>query len=76
MAERPLVEQLDQVIESLLGGVTPPRTGHTELAALAEVANGLRQLPSKDFKRRLKTELQRRMAMTAGTEVRATDRRS
>jgi len=71
MAERPLVEQLDQVIESLLGGVTPPRSGQTELAALAEVANGLRDLPSKDFKRRLKTELQRRMSMTTGTEVRA-----
>lgn len=71
MAERPLVEQLDQLIESVLAGATPARTGQPELVSLAEVADVLRHLPSEDFKRRLKTELQRSMSMTAGTEVRA-----
>ncbi len=65
MAER--VDQLDQAIEALLGGTAPNTGGDRELAALTEVAGLLRDLPSEDFKSRLKTQLQRRAAMTTST---------
>jgi uncharacterized glyoxalase superfamily protein PhnB len=71
MAERPLAEQLDQVVESALAGETAVQNGQTELAALAEIVHALRLLPSTGFKMRLKTELQRRTPMSAPTEVRA-----
>jgi PhnB protein len=71
MDERPFMEQLDQVIESVLAGVTPVQAGRPELESLAEIADVLRSLPSEGFKSRLKTELQRRMSMSAGAEVRA-----
>jgi uncharacterized glyoxalase superfamily protein PhnB len=61
------VDQLDQAIEALLGGTAPNTGGDSELAALAEVAGLLRDLPSGDFKNRLKTQLQRRAAMTTST---------
>jgi uncharacterized glyoxalase superfamily protein PhnB len=72
MAERALFEQLDQLIESGLSGEVPASV-QPGLEALAEVAGVLRHLPSEDFKRRLKTELQRRisMSMSAATEIRA-----
>jgi len=37
--------------------------------ALTEIASALRDLPSEDFKNRLKTELQRRAAMTTSTST-------
>jgi uncharacterized glyoxalase superfamily protein PhnB len=64
MAERELVEQLDQAIESLLAGTGLAASGDRELVALTEIAGELRDLPSEDFKNRLKTELQRRAFMT------------
>jgi PhnB protein len=67
MAERDLVEQLDRAIETLLAGTGPAMSGDRELVALTEIAGGLRDLPSEDFKNRLKTELQRRAAMTTST---------
>jgi PhnB protein len=70
MAERPLSEQLDQLIESWFSGAAPPNVP-PGLEALAEVADVLRHLPSQDFKERLKTELQRSMSMSAATEIRA-----
>jgi uncharacterized glyoxalase superfamily protein PhnB len=70
MAERPLLEQLDQVIESVFSGATPANVG-SELEPLAAVADVLRHLPSQDFKRRLKTELQRSISMSTATEIRA-----
>jgi PhnB protein len=69
MAERELVEQLDQAIESMLSGDEAAAGGEGELAALAEIAGELRDLPSNDFKERLKTELQRRGAMTTSTST-------
>ena len=65
MAERELVEQLDQAIESLLAGTGAAVSSGSELALLTEVARGLCDLPSEDFKKQLKTELQRRAFMTA-----------
>jgi len=67
MPDRTLVEQLDQAIESVLAGAFPDVGGDTELAALEEIAGRLRDLPAKGFKTRLKTELQRRAAMTTST---------
>ena len=64
MAEHELVEQLDQAVETLLAATGPAVSGGSELAALTEIARGLRDLPSEDFKKRLKTELLRRAAMT------------
>jgi len=62
MADRKLVEQLDEAIESILAGTELAPSG--ELAPLMEIAAGLRDLPSEDFKNRLNTELQRRATMT------------
>ena len=71
MPERALVEELDRAIESLLAGGRPAASGAGELAALAEIAGALRDLPSEDFKQRLKTELGRRAAMTTSTPIAA-----
>ena len=75
MPERALVEQLDRAIESALAGVQPAAAGAPALQELIEIANALCDLPSEDFKKQLKTELQRRSAMTITTpsapEVRA-----
>jgi len=71
MPERALVEQMDRAIALLLAGTGPAAAGGRELAALTEVAGALRDLPSEDFKNRLKTELQRRAAMTTSTSTAA-----
>ena len=72
MAEHPLLEQLDQLIESGFSGAAPANV-QPGLQALAEVADVLRHLPSQDFKKQLKTELQGRISMStsAATEIRA-----
>ncbi|HLH42121.1 MAG TPA: VOC family protein [Bryobacteraceae bacterium] len=67
MADRELVELLDQAVESVLGGRSPDAAGNPELAALAEIAGRLRDLPDENFKTRLKIELQRRSSVTAST---------
>lgn len=69
MAEREIVEQLDQAIESMLAGAAPGAAGPGELAALIEIARGLRDLPSEDFKNRLKAELQQRGAIKMPTST-------
>jgi uncharacterized glyoxalase superfamily protein PhnB len=69
MAEHALVEQLDQAIESMLAGADAVAGSEGELTALVEVASALRDLPSEDFKLRLKTELQRRGTMTTSTST-------
>jgi PhnB protein len=71
MPERALVEQLNQAIESLLTGTGTAAGDSRELAALTEVAAALRDLPSEDFRNRLKTELQRRASMTISTSTAA-----
>jgi uncharacterized glyoxalase superfamily protein PhnB len=69
MSDRPLVEQLDQAIESVLAGAVPAAGGDSQLAALAEIVSRLRYMPAKGFKTRLKTELQRRSVMTTSTST-------
>jgi PhnB protein len=68
MPDRLLMEQLDRAIEMMLAG-TPAAGGGGELAALAEIAGMLLDLPSENFKTRLKTELQRRTSMSSTTSV-------
>ena len=69
MAERELVEQLDRAIGSILAGAEGTAGTERELAALVEIAGVLRDLPSKNLKQQLKTELQRRGAMTTSTST-------
>ncbi len=69
MAERPLIERLDEAIQSVLTGAEPNTGGDHDLAALAQVAAALRDLPSEEFKHRLKTDLQRRAAMMTSTSA-------
>jgi PhnB protein len=71
MAERPLFEQLDQLVEAMLSGAAGTSNVQPELEPLAGIAGALRYLPSEDFKRRLKTELQRSISMGAATDIRA-----
>jgi PhnB protein len=67
MADHPREEQLDQLVDSLLGAATAPRADDASLASLAVVAEALRYLPSEAFRDQLKTELQRRISMSAET---------
>ncbi|PWT99110.1 MAG: hypothetical protein C5B51_27835 [Terriglobia bacterium] len=68
MAERELLEQLDQAIELVLAEGTPVESGG-ELAPLAEIATVLRGLPSEDFRNSLKAELERRAFMSTSTST-------
>ncbi|HJT89215.1 MAG TPA: VOC family protein, partial [Bryobacteraceae bacterium] len=64
-----IVGQLDQAIESMLAGSEPAAAGPGELAALMEIARALRDLPSEDFKNRLKAELQQKGAIKMSTST-------
>ena len=70
MPDDALVEQFDQAINAMLAGAPPPVD--PELAALAQIAASLRDLPDEDFQKRLKSDLQRRATMTtsAATPIR------
>src|SRR5579864_2942757 len=62
MPDNAKVDQLDQAIDAILAGARPP--ADPELAALAEIAASLRDLPDEGFQKRLKSDLQRRATMT------------
>lgn len=68
MAKRSLSEQLDQAVEAILAHaeVALP-TADAALAPLLRLAAVLRDLPSKDFRQRLKADLIRRATMTTAT---------
>src|SRR5690348_10226315 len=67
MPDRPLMEQLDHAIDSMLNGASFATGGNADLAALAQIAAALRGLPDEDFKTHLKTELERKAAMPTST---------
>jgi uncharacterized glyoxalase superfamily protein PhnB len=69
MSDHPVVDQLDRIIDVVLGGAAA-QDSLPEMTPLAEVAGLLRHLPSQDFKRRLKVELLGSVSMSA-THVRA-----
>jgi PhnB protein len=63
MPDIPLLDQLDQAIETMLRGGSAP----TEPVGLVALAADLLHLPDDRFKARLKGDLQRRRLMTATT---------
>jgi len=69
MAERPLIDRLDETIDALLtGGDATAALRDAELAPLARVAADLQHYqhyPGPDFKSKLRTQLERRATMTA-----------
>ncbi len=79
MAKQSLSEQLDRIVEALIAPALAqsarraPKTG-AKLQALAQIAVQLRDLPSENFKVRLKTDLERRTSM-ASKPVTATEHR-
>jgi PhnB protein len=69
MAKPTLADQLDRAIEAILvpgAGARPPVDAR--LAALVPMTADLLGLPREDFRARLKTDLQRRAAMTDATK--------
>ncbi len=71
MAEPTVIEQLDRAIDALLARRdSAPTAAESEVAALLAHAADLRDLPRADFKARLKSDLERKAAMTATTAVR------
>jgi PhnB protein len=81
MAKQNLSEQLDRIVDALIAGPrgtvpgSEPNIG-ASLRTLAKIAAQLRDLPSQDFKARLKLDLERRTSMAskpvAAIEVRQT----
>ncbi len=66
MPERSFAEQLDERIDSLLSrGEPQASSGAEDLDALVRLAGDLRDLPDAGFKARLKSDLQRRISMSA-----------
>src|SRR5262245_19577934 len=70
MSDRAVAEQLDKIVDVLLAGAATEDSS-PELKTLAEVAEALRHLPSKEFKSGLKAELLRSVSMSTSTKVRA-----
>lgn len=62
MPDNVRIDQFDQVVDAILAGGQPP--ADPALAALAEIALSLRDLPDESFQKRLKSDLQRRANMT------------
>jgi PhnB protein len=71
MPDQALVEQLDQVIDAVLAGARP-QVADPDLAALAPIAEVLREMPAESFYARLKAELERRATMTRSTSTGST----
>jgi PhnB protein len=73
MAERPLIDRLDETVDALLaGGDATAALRDAELAPLARLAADLRHYPSPDFKTKLRAQLERSTTMTAATMTTAT----
>ena len=68
MPKRSLIQQVDDVIESLLGG-RPAAIVDPGLAPLMAIALDLVDLPRQNFKARLKSELERKSFMSSQTQA-------
>src|SRR6267378_3158151 len=68
MAKRSLALQLDEAVQWMLVSLQPrpEETPDRELASLTRVAQVLRDLPRKEFRVALKSDLQRRASMSEG----------
>ena len=65
MADQPLSDRLDGVIDALVArGDATAALGDAELAPLARVAADLRHYPNREFTARLRAQLERRTTMT------------
>src|SRR5262245_25504654 len=65
MAERPLIDRLDEIIDAIVAhGDATAALHDSELAPLARIAADLRHWPNPAFKARLRAQLQRRTNMT------------
>jgi PhnB protein len=68
MAERPLIDRLDETIDAILARRDATAAlRDPDVAPLARVVMDLRHYPDPDFKMRLRTQLQRRTTMTTAT---------
>jgi uncharacterized glyoxalase superfamily protein PhnB len=69
MAKRSLALQLDEAVQAKLVSLQPrpEKAPDRELTALVRVAQALRELPRKEFRAALKSDLQRRGSMNEGT---------
>jgi len=69
MAKRSLALQLDEAVQAMLVSLQPrpEKAPDRELTALVRVAQALRELPRKEFRAALKSDLQRRGSMNEGT---------
>jgi PhnB protein len=72
MAERPLVDRLDDTVDAILSRRDATGAlGDPELAPLARVAADLRHYPSPDFRMTLRARLEGRTSMTATSTISA-----
>lgn len=71
LPERPLAEQLEEVVQSILVSLQPrpEKSPHRHLARLLAVARELRYLPREEFRATLKSDLQRRTTMSEATST-------
>lgn len=75
MADQPLSDRLDGVIDALVArGDASSSLRDTELAPLARVAADLRHYPNREFTARLRAQLERRTTMTTEVAPAATAR--
>jgi PhnB protein len=68
MAKRSLAMQFDEVVQAMLVSLRPrpEKAPDRELPSLMRVAQELRDLPRKEFRAALKSDLQRRASMSEG----------
>lgn len=57
MAERDMIEQLDQAVQAILSGAQTAAAPEKAIAELVRIARELRHLPSDDFRAKLKADL-------------------
>src|SRR5690242_19735547 len=69
MAERDLVQQLDEAVMAMLAGRDRPAAG-PEVTELLTIGARLRQTPDASFRARLKLELEKTNMATAATYIR------
>src|SRR5215472_1708077 len=70
-SKRPLAEQLEEVVRALLVSLQPrPEAApHRDLPPLLAIAQELRYLPREEFRRTLKSDLQRRASMSVNEGI-------
>src|SRR6266436_2404313 len=75
MSELALTEQLDQAIAAMLRDPdAPPGVAGPQIVELLGLAAELRDLPRKDFKARLKKELERKISMSTTAAKESADK--